>query len=260
MSLLVTLNARIQKEEVLRYTLAVETRRPEAMWAFSMRGWWVLMVVTIQQMRRHVKKYRTMQMLFVIPVATIIYGWDVPVGSLKLEPAELDLNSDKNIKNLIKEVKMRTKFYFLILLGFLLLLFHYSQKLVGECPECNYSEALLGINDENSAFLWYFTFYNIFDTVSVECTIGEFYYENNGVKHKIFPRIDPSFVICNWRILGQNGPGEDTILTQLVRTKNFIYQPNSNIIFYRDLMVGVSCGSDIPRMDTNANYGDDAPF
>lgn len=155
---------------------------------------------------------------------------------------------------------MKNKIYLLSFISLIYFIFSYPLELSSECPECNYSEALLGITPENSAFLWYFTYYNIFDSVSVECQIGEFSYEHNGVKNKIIPRIDPIFSTSFWRILGQNQPGEDTILTQLVRTENFIYSQNSKINFYRALSVGISCGSVFPPIDTNAYYGDDRKF
>jgi hypothetical protein len=152
----------------------------------------------------------------------------------------------------------KIQFILVAFLSFVFLTSH--QRLLSECPECNYSRALLDITPENSRFLWYFTFYNIFDSASVECTIGEFYVENNGIKTKCFPYLEPSLRLCNWKILGQSAPGEDTILTQVAKTLNFTYRPNSRVIFFRELVVGIPCGLNPPPRDTNRYYGDDANF
>ncbi|MCX7880338.1 MAG: T9SS type A sorting domain-containing protein [Ignavibacteria bacterium] len=148
------------------------------------------------------------------------------------------------------------KNYFLVSLFFV---FTSNQISYAECPPCNYSQALLSIGKENSKFLWYFTFYNIFDSVFVKATFGEFYVENNGQLEKVYLNIEPMFATSDWKIIGQEPTGEDTILTRLTKTKPFIFQPNSKLMFYRQLTAGISCTSNPPK-ETNANYGENTPF
>ncbi|MGC8956218.1 MAG: hypothetical protein ACP5LT_00140 [Candidatus Kapaibacteriota bacterium] len=154
---------------------------------------------------------------------------------------------------------MKTFKFFSALFIFIFAFYLFHSKVFAECQPCDYSKALLGINPQNSKFLWYFHFLNVFDSVTVETTYGEFQIVRDGDREKINLLIAPVFETNQWRVLGQDPSGEDTILTNLARTEPFVYQANSKLLFFRLLLAGISCSSN-PPIEPNKNWGKDAAF
>ncbi len=146
-----------------------------------------------------------------------------------------------------------------LIVFFIVFILNFQQSVRADCPPCDYSKALLGISPENSKFLWYFHFYNVFDSVVINATYGEFQIVRNNEKRKVNLKIDQIFAGNNWRILGQEEVGEDRILSGLARTEPIVYDSASKLQFFRLLTAGISCSSN-PAIDTNANYVQDASF
>lgn len=154
---------------------------------------------------------------------------------------------------------MKTMKNISMIIVFIVSVLNFQLSVGAECPPCDYSKALLGITPENSRFLWYFHFFNVFDSVDVEATYGEFQIVRNNEMRKVNFKIDQFFESNNWRILGQEEVGEDRILSGVARTEPFVYDSASKLQFFRLLTAGISCSA-TPPIDTNANKIQDAPF
>ncbi len=121
-----------------------------------------------------------------------------------------------------------------------------------DCPECDYNNFILSIRKEDARYLSYALYQNVFDTCDVSLQIGEFRWEDSTKKqNRIYLNFNQG--ICNssqpWFIksrgneyvVGSSILGEDSLLTNAVRTDIFSYIPNSKILFYRKLNAGRSC-------------------
>ncbi len=139
-----------------------------------------------------------------------------------------------------------------------------------ECPDCNYNDFILSIGKENERYLVYAGYFNFFDTCDISCSIGEFrWVDSNGVVNRIYLNLNPE--ICNrnkpWvvklfgneYVLGSSEPGEDSLLTNAVRSEVFRYKPNSKIYFFRELRAARSCEGISPE-DTTVFSCPDIPL
>ncbi|MGB9856477.1 MAG: hypothetical protein ACPLKS_08085 [Caldisericum exile] len=145
-----------------------------------------------------------------------------------------------------------------------------SISLFCQCPECDTSNFILSIKPEDSDYLYYGLFQNIFDSCGVSYEIGEFrIVDATGSIRRIYLEFDSTIVSDDSPykyenetspfvgILGSPTKGIDTILSSVLKTQIFIYPPNSKIRFYRVLEAYKNC--DVVKRDTNLSYCDEIP-
>lgn len=164
---------------------------------------------------------------------------------------------------------MKTKkiIWFLILLNVFLL----PSKHLKSCPECDTSKFILAIYPENSKYLQYAHYQNVFDTCNVSMTVGEFRIKSaNGEITRIYPIFDTTLLSLEHphtyigsngsHLLGLSTPGIDTILSAVFRTQTFKYVSNSKLLFFRELRAGIKCLPNYSEpSDTLANHCPDIP-
>ncbi|ROL57909.1 hypothetical protein D9V84_04115 [Bacteroidetes/Chlorobi group bacterium Naka2016] len=156
----------------------------------------------------------------------------------------------------------------ILLVIFLTLAISRPAVIYSQCVECDTSKFILSIKPEDSNFLYYGLFQNIFDSCGVSYEIGEFrIVDTTGVETRVYLEFDTSIVNDNspyvyksetnpyWGILGCPSQGIDTLLSSVLRTRIFVYPPNSRIRFYRVLQAYRNC--DVVKKDTNISYCDD---
>lgn len=143
---------------------------------------------------------------------------------------------------------MKTKvlfFVFLFTISYFALCQNPSKYAVYEnLPECDYDNIIMPVTPEEQAYLVYFDYFNIFDSIFVQNTIGEFSILNsNDETIKLLFFINAFNLLEGLgKIWGSNAVGTDSILTQISRTIPFTYPPNSKIRFFRFVQLGIPCG------------------
>lgn len=145
------------------------------------------------------------------------------------------------------EVEMKTKVLFTVFIFTVYFVFSQtpSKYAVDEnLPECSYDNIVMPVTPEEQAHLVYFDYFNVFDSIFVQNTIGEFSILNsNGTRNKLLYFANAFDLLDNHgKIWGSNGRGTDSILTQISRTIPFTYPVNSKIRFYRLVQLGIPCG------------------
>ncbi len=121
---------------------------------------------------------------------------------------------------------------------FVIILLFASQFSNNLKAQCDVENAIFPITQEEQAFLYYWNFYNPFDSAYVNCTIGEFRVLNNNSINWII--ITRPYNIKN-EFQGDSIQGEDHILRSKAFTNSFVYSLNSSLKFFRELSVGVPC-------------------
>jgi hypothetical protein len=166
---------------------------------------------------------------------------------------------------------------FLFFIGLFAIAFLLENKIYSfdTCPECDFSNSILSIKPEDVRYLLYLYYQNVFEKANVRCSIGEFrIVDSSGTVKRLYWELDATLATAaNFvrrrpgglgllSLLGQAQNGEDQILTSAAKTESFVYTPHSTLKFFRELSLGVPCGTtprNLPE-DANALRCDELPF